>query len=144
MEIILWLVLAGLFVAVEFGTVALISIWFVVGCLAAMVASLLGAALWLQILVFALVSLAALLVAFPLVRDRVAAKKIPTNVDALPGRKALVTEPIDNLAGTGTIKLDGKLWTARSADGRPLPKGAVVTVRAVEGVKAIVSPVSPA
>ena len=85
MEIILWLVLAGLFVAVEFGTVALISIWFVVGCLAAMVASLLGAALWLQILVFALVSLAALLVAFPLVRDRVAAKKIPTNVDALPG-----------------------------------------------------------
>ena len=144
MEIILWLVLAGLFVAVEFGTVALISIWFVVGCLAAMVASLLGAALWLQILVFALVSLAALLVAFPLVRDRVAAKKIPTNVDALPGRKALVTEAIDNLAGTGTIKLDGKLWTARSADGRPLPKGAVVTVRAVEGVKAIVSPVSPA
>ena len=144
MEIILWLVLAGIFLAVEFGTVALISIWFVVGSVAALIASLLGAAFWLQILVFALVSLVALLVAFPLVKKRVAAQKVPTNVDALPGRKALVTEAIDNLAGTGTIKLEGKLWTARSADGRPLPKGTVVTVRAVEGVKAIVSPVSPA
>ncbi|MBR6376251.1 MAG: NfeD family protein, partial [Oscillospiraceae bacterium] len=117
MEIILWLVLAGLFLAVEFGTVALISIWFVVGSVAALISALLGAALWLQILVFALVSLVALLVAFPLVKKRVAAQKVPTNVDALPGRKALVTEAIDNLAGTGTIKLEGKLWTARSADG---------------------------
>ena len=49
-------------------------------------------------------------------------------------------EAIDNLAGTGTVKLEGKLWTARSANGSRIPAGMVVTIQSIEGVKVIVAP----
>ncbi len=67
-------------------------------------------------------------------------KKTRTNVDALRGKQALVTEPIDNLQGTGSIKLNGAVWTARSADGSRIDKDTVVVVQGVEGVKALVLP----
>ena len=138
--LIIWLVLAAVFVAVEFATVALISLWFAAGALAALVLYLLGAALWLQILGFALVSLAMLLLARPFLRRYVDPYKVPTNVDALLGEEAVVLDAIDNLAGRGTVRLEGKTWTARSADGRPIDAGTVVRVQSIEGVKALVLP----
>lgn len=138
--LIIWLVLAAVFVAVEFATVALISLWFAAGALAALVLYLLGAALWLQILGFALVSLAMLLLARPFLRRHVDPYKVPTNVDALPGKEAVVLDAIDNLTGRGTVRLEGKIWTARSADGRPIDAGTVVRVQSIEGVKALVLP----
>lgn len=140
MYYILWIALAVGFLAVEFGTVALISLWFVIGALAAMVADLLGAVLWLQILIFALVSLAMLLLVRPFLRRYVNPYKTPTNADALLGQEAIVTEAINNLEGTGAVKLGGLTWTARAEDGAPIPEGAVVVVRAIDGVKAIVTP----
>lgn len=137
---ILWIILAVGFLAIEFGTVALISLWFVVGSLAALVAALLGAALWLQVLIFALVSLLMLLALRPFLRKYVEPHKVPTNVDALLGKEAVVTEVIDNLAGTGTVRLEGKTWTARSANETRIPAGMVVEVRSVEGVKLMVTP----
>ena len=138
---ILWIVLAIAFLIAEFGTVTLISIWFVVGALAALVACLLGAPLWLQVLIFAVVSLAMLLLLRPFLRKFVDPHKVPTNVDAMIGKEALVTEEIDNLLGVGTVKVGGVQWTARSASGAHIPVGTVVTVKAVEGVKALVAPV---
>lgn len=137
---IFWLVLAAAFLVIEFGTVTLISVWFVVGALAATAAALLGAPLWLQVLVFALVSLAMLLLLRPFFRKFVNPHKVKTNVDALIGKQAVVTEPINNLAGTGEIRLDGVIWSARSSDGKTIPAGTVVTIRAIEGVKAMVLP----
>ena len=136
---ILWIVLAVGFLVIEFGTVTLLSIWFVIGALAALAACLLGAALWLQVLIFALVSLAMLLLLRPFLRKFVDPHKVPTNVDALIGKQAAVSEAIDNLAGVGTIKVNGVVWSARSADGSHIPAGTVVIVKAVEGVKAIVA-----
>jgi membrane protein implicated in regulation of membrane protease activity len=137
---VLWIILAIAFLIVEFGTVTLVSLWFVGGALAAMAADFLGAALWLQVLIFAGVSFLLLLLLRPFLRKFVDPLKVPTNVDAMIGKEAVVTEGIDNLAGTGAIKLDGKIWTARSANGAAIPAGMVVTVQAVEGVKAMVAP----
>lgn len=137
---ILWIILAVAFLVVEFGTVALISLWFVVGALAALAACLLGAALWLQVLLFALVSLLMLLLLRPFLRRYVDPHKVPTNVDAVIGREGVVTETIDNIQGTGAVRLGGMTWTARTADGSALPVDAIVAVRAVEGVKLIVVP----
>ena len=142
MSYILWMILAVAFLVIEFGTVTLVSIWFVGGALAAMIASLLGAALWLQVLLFGLVSLLLLLLLRPFLRKYVNPMKTSTNVDALVGAEALVTEPINNLTGTGAIKVSGVVWTARSANGAPIPEGTVVTVQRVEGVKAMVLPAS--
>ena len=136
----LWIVLAIAFLIVEFGTVTLVSVWFVAGSLAALAAYYLGAPLWAQVLVFAVVSLAMLLLLRPFLRKFVDPHKVPTNVDAMIGKEALVTEEIDNLLGVGAVKVGGVLWTARSANGAHIPVGTVVTVQAVEGVKALVVP----
>ncbi len=138
--LILWIVLAIAFLFVELETVALVCVWFVVGALTALVANLLGAAIWLQVLLFAAVSLVMLLLMRPFLRKYVEPLKTRTNVDAMIGKEAVVMETIDNLAGTGTVKLEGKLWTARSANGSRIPAGMVVSVQSVEGVKAIVTP----
>ncbi len=135
---ILWIVLAAAFLVVELGTVTLVSLWFVVGALAAMAAALLNAAFWLQVLIFALVSLAMLLLLRPFLRKFVDPHKIPTNVDAMIGKTALVTEAVDNLREQGAIRFNGLIWTARSTDGNPIPAGEEVVIETVEGVKAMV------
>ena len=140
MSYMFWLILAIVFLAIEFGTVALISLWFAAGAIAAMIAALVGGMLWLQILVFGLVSMALLLLLRPFLQKYVDPKKVKTNVYAMAGKQAIVTEDIDNLKATGTVKLNGVIWTARSADGNPIPAGSVVTVQSVEGVKVIVIP----
>ena len=62
-----------------------------------------------------------------------------TNVDSILGSEGLVTEAIDNIRGTGQVKIGGILWTARSENGSPIEEGALVTVDRVEGVKVLVS-----
>ena len=141
MTYVLWIIIAIAFLAIELGTVTLVSLWFVGGSLAAMIAALCGAPLWLQVLIFALVSLALLLLVRPFLRKYVDPHKIKTNVDALTGKQAVVIEPINNLAGTGAIRLEGNIWTARSVDGKTITAGTVVTVASIEGVKAMVQPV---
>ena len=141
---IFWIILALAFLVIEFGTVALVSIWFIGGSLAAMAVALTGGPLWLQVLLFALVSLILLLLLRPFLRRFINPNMVRTNVDAVIGREALVTEDIDNLLGTGTLKLGGTVWTARSADGSRIAAGTVVTVSSVQGVKAMVVPVPAA
>ena len=65
---------------------------------------------------------------------------IPTNTDRLLGMEAKVTEGIDNDNAAGAVYVDGKTWTARSANGNPIPTGELVEVAAIEGVKLIVRP----
>ena len=137
----LWIILAIVFLAVEFGTVALISLWFVGGSVAALAVCLLGGPLWLQVLVFGLISLALLLLVRPFLKKYIDPKKVRTNVDAMRGRQAVLLETVDNLAATGSLELSGVVWTARSADGSGIPAGTVVTVQGVEGVKLLVLPV---
>lgn len=137
----LWIILAIVFLAVEFGTVALISLWFVGGSVAALAVCLLGGPLWLQVLIFGLISLALLLLVRPFLKKYIDPKKVRTNVDAMRGRQAVLLETVDNLAATGSLELSGVVWTARSADGSVIPAGTVVTVQGVEGVKLLVLPV---
>ncbi len=138
--LIVWIALAAVFLGAELATVALVSLWFVVGSLAALLACVLGAAAWLQVLIFALVSAGMLLLLRPFLRKYVDPHKIRTNVDAVIGQEGIVTEAIDNLEAVGTVKLNGLPWSARSESGAKIASGTVVTVRRVDGVKLIVSP----
>ena len=99
----------------------------------------LGAAVWLQIFWFVIVSVATLVLTRPLVKRYVDSRSVATNADRSIGRTAVVTERIDNLAAAGAVKLDGVVWTARSTDDAvAIETGERVTVRAIEGVKLIV------
>lgn len=127
------------FLIVEAVTAGLVSIWFVFGSLVALICAALGAAVWLQIFWFVIVSVATLVLTRPLVKRYVDSRSVATNADRSIGRAAVVTERIDNLAATGAVKLDGVVWTARSTDDAvAIETGERVTVRAIEGVKLIV------
>ncbi len=134
-----WLGLMIFFVIAEANTVALVSLWFAAGALGAVIAALLGAALWLQILVFFAVAGVMLACLRPLMKKYIKPKIVPTNVDAVIGSTGYVTADIDNLAACGQVKLGGMEWSARSTDGNPLSTGTLVQVDRVEGVKVFVS-----
>ena len=133
-----WLGAAVVFGIVEALTAGLVSIWFVVGSAAALVGALLGAGLGVQVGLFVVVSAAALAVTRPLLRKVVNAKATPTNADRVLGDRGKVTETIDNENSTGAVYVDGKTWTARSADGSVIPEGTMVEILRMEGVKLFV------
>lgn len=135
----LWLVVMVLFLVVEAATVGLVCIWFAVGALAALIAALLGAEIWLQIVLFLVVSAVALYFTRPLAKKYINAKVEPTNADMVIGKECRVTEAIDNIAGTGAVYVDGKTWTARSESDEVIPEGTLVTAKRIEGVKLIVA-----
>ena len=134
-----WVAALVVFLIVEAVTAGLVSIWFVFGSLVALICAALGAAVWLQIFWFVIVSVATLGLTRPLVKRYVDSRSVATNADRSIGRAAVVTERIDNLAAAGAVKLDGVVWTARSTDDAvAIEAGERVTVRAIEGVKLIV------
>ena len=141
MEASIWLGLMVVFLFMEANTVSLVSIWFAAGSLAALIASLFGAPGWLQITLFLVTSAAALACLRPLVRKYIKPKIVPTNTDALLNSQGYVTKDIDNLAAHGQVKLGAMEWTARSTSGEVIPKGTLVKVDKIEGVKAFVTPV---
>lgn len=140
MDTIIWLVLMIAFLIAEAATVVTISLWFAGGALVALVASLLGAPLWLQVALFFLVSAALLGSLRGMVKKHFTPKLARTNVDAIIGSSGYVTAEIDNIKATGTVKLGAMEWSARSTAGAPIAVGTLVKVDKIEGVKVFVTP----
>lgn len=141
---LLWLGLLVLFLVAEGATVSLVSVWFAAGSLIALLTALLGGPFWLQAALFVAVSVGLLAALRPLAQRLLKPKLSRTNVDAVVGTRGYVTEDIDNVAASGQVKLGAMPWTARSASGQPIPRGTLVQVDRVEGVKAFVTPVEEA
>ena len=138
----IWLILLVGFLAVEAACpIHLVSIWFAVGALAAVIVSFLGGAVWLQVTVFLAVSAALLIALWPITSKLLKPKIIKTNVDAIVGTEGYVTVDIDNLSATGRVKLNSMEWAARSTSAEPIKAGTLVKVDRIEGVKAFVSAV---
>lgn len=135
---LVWLVLLLLFAVGEAVTVGLTCVWFAAGALAALVAALLGGAVWLQMALFIVVSVLCLLAVRPLARKYINPKVQPTNADRVIGAEALVTEEIDNLHGKGAVTVGGVVWTARSDSDTVIPAGSLTRVLRIEGVKVFV------
>lgn len=136
---VFWLVAMIALFVVEAATVNLVTLWFAFGALAALITSLLGGELWLQIVVFIAVTV------ITLIPTRKIAKKYfskshhqATNSDLVIGKDCIVVEEIDNLISTGAVKCLGKEWTARSENGEKIAVGETVIAIAIEGVKLIV------
>lgn len=134
----IWVAAIVVFGVVEAATAGLVSIWFVAGALAAMLAAVGGLGITAQVVVFIVVSAAALAATRPLVQKFTAGKAVPTNLDRVLGEAGKVTETIDNENSTGAVYVDGKTWTARSADGSIIPAEESVRIVKMEGVKLFV------
>ena len=136
---VVWLAAMIALLVVEAAAPGLVSIWFALGALAAMISSLMDAPLWLQFVWFFLISIVSLVLTRPLAKKYVNGRAVATNADMAIGQDCIVTETIDNVRGTGAVSVGGKVWTARMAepDGRA-EKGAVLRAVRIEGVKLIV------
>ena len=139
MEAFIWLGLLLLFLAIEGGTVSLVSIWFAGGALVALIVSLFCPIFWVQAVVFFAVSCVLLLSLRPITRKYLTPRLTKTNVDSVIGSVGKVTQTIDNIAATGQVKLGAMEWTARSAAGEVIPEGTLVCVERIEGVKVLVN-----
>jgi membrane protein implicated in regulation of membrane protease activity len=138
---IAWLVLILLFLVIEMLTLDFTFLMLSIGGLAGLGSDLLGAPIWLQVIIAAVV--AALLVLFlrpPLLRRlRRGEDPTPSNVAALIGLTGRVVSTVSD--HSGQVKLaNGDLWTARSLDTRDLEPGTVVLVGRIDGATAFVSP----
>lgn len=136
--LIFWVVMLVALLVVEAVTAQMVTIWFAAGALAALVAEILGAQVWLQWIVFVAVSAVTLVATRPLVRKLTRTKVQPTNADRCIGQTAIVVEDIDNIEGKGLVNVNGVVWTARSSDGTTFKKDERVTVERIDGVKLIV------
>ncbi|GAB3540948.1 NfeD family protein [Arthrobacter tecti] len=135
---VLWLVLLLGLAAVETITLDLFFIMLSMGALAALIASLAEAAFFIQVLLFCVVSLLMVLLVRPVALRhlKLGTKDQRTNIDRLVGEDALTLEPVSGLSGT--VKIGGDTWTARTADGSSLPAGERVSVSRIDGATAVV------
>lgn len=138
--LIIWIALTVVFIIIEAATVQLTTVWFAIGAAVALVLDLCGLPLWVQIVVFVLVSVLALILSRPLLRRLRKKGATPTNADRNIGREGIVTERIDELAGTGRITISGISWAARSSDGSVIEKDSVVIAERIEGARMFVRP----
>lgn len=141
MDTFLWFALLLIFIVVEAVTVSMVSAWFAIGSLAALITALLGGKTWLQIAVFLAASAVALALLRPIAKKHFTPRLTRTNVDALIGKTCLCITAIDNLAGSGQVKIGDVEWSARSLSGEPIPVGTQVKIDRVEGVKVYVTPI---
>lgn len=138
-QVWIWLAVLVGFIILEAATVQLVTIWFAVGALAGLIAALFHAPVWLQIALFALVSVLALVLTRPLVKKMTARKFSPTNADRFIGQTGVVTKRIDNLQASGEVRVKGTVWTARSDDEAvTFEENETVTVKRIDGAKLIV------
>ena len=137
-EPLLWLIVIVATLVIEAMTAGLTTIWFSAGALAALTASYLGISFPLQIIIFIVVSITALIFTRPLVKNKIHKNKVKTNADMVIGKQAIVVETICPIEGKGQVKVDGKIWSAKSENSENIPKDELVTIEKIEGVHLIV------
>ncbi len=136
---VIWLAILVALVVIELLTMGLTTIWFAGGALIATIASLFGAPLALQVILFLVASALLLYFTRPLAVKYFNKDRVRTNAESLVGRQAIVISEIDNLQGIGQVNVGGMEWSARTrVDGVRLPVGTVTTILAINGVKLIV------
>ena len=135
----IWLAVIVLSVITEAATFTLVSVWFVPGALIAMILAFIPTIpLWVQIVVFLVITLLLLIFLKPIANKLLIGKKVATNADSVIGETAVVTETINNLEAKGQVKVKGQIWTARAADqNTTYEAGDILNVIAIEGVKLI-------
>ncbi|MEY8353691.1 NfeD family protein [Lachnospiraceae bacterium 54-53] len=140
MAAIYWLIAFVVLLGIEAVSMALTTIWFAGGALAAFVLALFGVNVQVQLAVFVIVSFILLFFTRPLALKYVNRNTVKTNMESLIGKYARVTEEINNMEGKGAAVIGGQEWTARALeDGRIYQVGDLVEVKEITGVKLIVS-----
>ena len=135
-----WLIIAGVLFIGEILTSGFLLLWFAIAAVIAMLVSFITTNLFIQVLVFVVISILLLIFTRPLLTKYVKSNNTITNSNAIIGKMALVTEEISLLNSTGQISVDGEIWSAKTMDPNlTIPKGSKVEIIGIDGVKACVA-----
>ncbi|WP_050638520.1 NfeD family protein [Candidatus Stoquefichus sp. SB1] len=134
---LIWAIVLVVSVIVEAITVDLVSIWFGLGALAALIGEACGLSQVLQVVIFTIISVVCIFVSRPLAKKYLRGNTIKTNLDRVIGKHCLVTETItaDN---KGEVKVMGNLWAATSLNNERIQVGEYAEVVSIEGAHVIV------
>lgn len=140
----IWLIVAGVCFIIEMITVGFLVFWFGIGALLTMIVSLIFPDnLLLQATIFVLSSTLLIFLTKPFIEKFAKSdKKVVTNAYSIIGKKGIVLQDINPTYGIGQIKVAGEVWSAKTIDGSTIEKGTQIEVQKIDGVKAIVEPIS--
>lgn len=139
---VVWLVLVIAFSIAELISMGLTSIWFAAGALVGGIAALCHAPIWLQFVLFIVVSAVTLASTRKFAKRHLEDKIQKTNAESLIGKTSIVVETIDNAKSQGKLKIGDIEWTARALNETDvISEGKKVIIREIQGVKCIVEPV---
>ena len=133
---IIWLVLFVAMLIVEASGPALVSIWFAFGALVALILSFIPEVeWWIEVIVFVVLSVAALLALRPILRKYIKRNKYNTNIDSFTGKQGYVIEDITYLK-PGAVKIGDVSWTAIPVNkNEKILENEIIEVVAVNGNK---------
>ncbi len=137
---IFWAAVALLALIIEAMTAELVSCWFAPSALVAMILSPFVKSIWIQLIVFLGLSILLLAVGRTIIKKKLDLRKANLNADSLIGKTGVIQEAVNNTYETGSVKIAGLVWTARSASGEEIPAGTAVVIREIQGVKLICEP----
>ena len=135
MDWIFWLIFLIVLTIVELATVNLLTVWFVISGIVAMILSFFIDDVTIVSTVFVLLGILLLFTTRPLLKKYLPTQRTRTNADRIIGMHGVVTEEIKKNS-VGEVKVDGKKWSAISNS--KIPVGSEVIIEAIDGVKAVV------
>lgn len=135
MDWIFWLILVIVLTIIEVATVNLLTIWFVISGIVALILSFFIEDVAIVSTIFAVLGIILLITTRPLLKKYLPTQRERTNIDRVIGMKGIVTEEIKKNV-IGEVKVDGKKWSAIS--NKKIEVGEEVIVDAIDGVKLIV------
>lgn len=137
-----WLGVIAVTAIIEFMTLSLTSIWFTAGAIVPLIMAIFNVRWEIQVAVYVVVSIV-LVVSLRKVTRRFLLKnaKEKTNLDSLVGKQFKLIDPIDGQNDTGTIKVNGVVWSVVSQDEKPIASGERVEIIEVSGNKFVVKQV---
>lgn len=139
METMGWLIIFIVLIVIELLTMGLTTIWFAGGALVALLMSVLGFGMPVQVVVFIIVSVLLLVLTRPIAVKYFNQNRQKTNVESLIGQQALVLEDVDTLHAAGQVKVNGQIWSAKTEETSGfIAKDMVVMIQGIQGVKLIV------
>ena len=132
---LLWTLVCVVALILEVSSGTFYLMCFAIGAVGAVVVSLMGTPLWLQVLVFSVISAVSVFCVRPLLVKCLhpVQKERLSNASALVGRQGVVIEPI-SAERPGYVRIDGDEWRAVTADGTMIERGVNVRITAINSI----------
>jgi membrane protein implicated in regulation of membrane protease activity len=126
-------------IVLDFVTAQIFCVWFALAGVSAVICSIFCPNPMIQIIVFIVSSIIALIIAKFVSKKIMNFKKEETNIKKIVGRQAEVVVEINNKKGTGQVNISGVIWSAKSSNEKIILPGEQVLIENIKGVKLIVS-----